>query len=147
MSGRVFVDTNVLVYSRDSTEAGKQRLALDWLTHLWKERAGRVSFQVLQEFYVTVTDKLDPGMDPATARRDVRSLLAWNPVPVDARMVEIAWTVQDRFSLSWWDALIVAAAQVADCGYLLSEDLQEGQEFGPLRVVNPFRTAPASIQL
>jgi len=75
----------------------------------------------------------------------VRSLLAWGPLPVDARTVETAWAIQDRYSLSWWDALIVSAAQVADCRLLLSEDLQDGQEFGGLRVVNPFRTSPSSL--
>jgi len=145
MSAKVFVDTNVLVYSRDSTESEKQRQALDWVKHLWSAHNGRLSFQVLQEFYVTVTERLDPGMDRSSARSDIHSLLAWNPLPVDARVIEAAWMVQDRFPLSWWDALIVGAAHAADCRYLLSEDLQDGQDFGTLRVINPFRTSPASL--
>jgi predicted nucleic acid-binding protein len=145
MTAKVFVDTNVLVYSRDSTEVEKQRQAMEWLASLWRGRNGRLSFQVLQEYYVTVTEKLEPGLDAAAARADVRSLLAWGPLPVDARTVETAWAIQDRYSLSWWDALIVSAAQVADCRLLLSEDLQDGQEFGGLRVVNPFRTSPSSL--
>jgi len=146
MADKVFVDTNVLVYSRDTSEPQKQAQAMDWMTHLWKTQSGRLSYQVLQEFYVTVTEKLKPGLNSEEARRDVRSLLAWQPVAMDARVLEGAWLIQDQQKVSWWDALILSAAQVGECRYLLSEDLQENQELGNLRVVNPFRTAPASLQ-
>ena len=145
MTDMVFVDTNVLVYSRDASEPQKQEQAMGWMAHLWGTRKGRLSFQVLQEFYVTVTHKLKPGLDPESARNDVRSLLAWHPLPVDARIVEGAWVIQDRYNLSWWDAMIVSASQVAACRYLLTEDLQEDQELGNIRVVNPFHTPPASL--
>jgi len=145
MTDKVFVDTNVLVYSRDGSEGDKQEQALAWMTHLWNERTGRLSFQVLQEFYVTVTHKLDPGLDPEAARRDVRSLLSWRPILVDARVIEGAWHVQDRYHFSWWDALIVSAAQVAGCRYLLTEDLRERQELGNLTVVNPFHISPQAL--
>lgn len=142
MSDKIFVDTNVLVYSRDATEPDKQQKAMAWMEQLWKQRTGRVSFQVLQGFYATVTHKLTPGLDPQVAREDVRSLLAWDPIPVDDRVIEGAWLIQDRYKLSWWDALIVSAAQVGDCGLLLTEDLQEDQTMGRLRVVNPFHLPP-----
>ena len=142
MPVKVFVDTNVLVYSRDASEPRKQKQAMAWMAHLWDTRAGRVSFQVLQEFYVTVTHKLDPGLDRETARRDIRLLLSWQPVRVDAHVIEGAWHVQDHSRLSWWDALIVSAAQAADCRYLLTEDLGEDQEFGKVRVINPFTISP-----
>ncbi len=142
MNARVFVDTNVLVYCRDASEPQKQQEALAWMAALWDRRAGRLSFQVLQEFYVTVTAKLDPGLDKELARREVRALLAWQPLRVDARLLEGAWLLQDRFRLSWWDALIVAAAQSARCRYLLSEDFQEHQSLGDIRVVNPFAAQP-----
>jgi predicted nucleic acid-binding protein len=146
MTAPVFVDTNVLVYSRDASESQKQEQALAWMTHLWQTRTGRLSFQVLQEFYVTVTTRLDPGMGAQSARRELRSLLPWRPVPVDARVIEGAWSIQDRYKLSWWDALIVSAAQVADCRYLLTEDLQSGQKFGAIQVINPFHHSPTSLQ-
>jgi predicted nucleic acid-binding protein len=72
-------------------------------------------------------------------------LLTWSPLPVDVRVMEGAWFLQDRHQLSWWDALIVSAAQVADCHYLLTENLQEYQEFGKVLVINPFRRSPASL--
>jgi len=145
MTDRVFVDTNVLVYSRDASEPTKQKKAMGWMTRLWSEKTGRLSFQVLNEFYVTVTSKLQPGMDPQSAREDVRSLLAWRPIPVDARVVEGAWRIQDGFKLSWWDALIISAAQVSECRYLLTEDLQENRNMGNVEVINPFSTPPESI--
>ena len=101
MSETVFVDTNVLVYARDASEVEKQPRAEEWMRHLWRGQKGRLSFQVLQEFYVTVTDKLDPGMDPGEARDEVRSLLAWRPVSTDQRVLEAAWRIQDRYRLAW----------------------------------------------
>ena len=119
--------------------------ATTWITHLWNKKTGRLSFQVLQEFYVTVTEKIKPGLSRRSARDDVRSLLAWLPIPVDDRVVEGAWVIQDRYKLSWWDALIVSAAQTGDCRYLLTEDLQEGQLLGNVQVINPFNTLPESV--
>ncbi len=146
MADSVFVDTNVLVYSRDASEPDKQELAMIWMDHLWRTRTGRLSFQVLQEFYVTVTDKLDPGLDRGSARKDINSFLAWHPVSVDSRVFHGVWHLQDRYGISWWDALIVSGAQIADCRYLLTEDFQEEQVFGNLRVVNPFHTDPESLK-
>jgi predicted nucleic acid-binding protein len=146
MTALVFVDTNVLVYSRDASEGEKQRRAMKWMTHLWRTRTGRLSYQVLQEFYVTVTQKLSPGLDREAARSEVRTFMtSWHAIPIDARVVEGAWGVQDGYRLSWWDALIVSAAWVGGCRYLLTEDLQEDQEIGSVTVVNPFRTSPGSL--
>lgn len=142
MNARVFVDTNVLVYARDASEPGKQARAAEWMRHLWATRRGRVSYQVLQEYFVTVTQKLRPGLAPDLARRDIRSLAAWGPVSTDLAVMEGAWDLQDRRSLSWWDALVVSAARVAGCDVLLTEDLQPGEDFGGLVVVNPFQRAP-----
>ena len=144
MSDKIFVDTNILVYSRDTTEPEKQQQAMAWMAKLWTSRTGRLSYQVLQEFYATVTQKLTPGLDPQNAREDVRSLMAWDPIPVNDPVIEGAWLIQDRYKLSWWDALIVSAAQIGDCRFLLTEDLQEDQKIGHLRIINPFHHAPDS---
>jgi predicted nucleic acid-binding protein len=145
MTARVFVDTNVLVYQFDARAPEKQLQSQAWLDHLWGEHTGLVSFQVLQEFYATVTRRLQPGLEPEAARRVVRSLLAWQPVVVDHRLISTAWADQDRFGLSWWDALIVAAARVAGCSHLLTEDLQHNQDLDGLRVINPFQIAPEAL--
>jgi predicted nucleic acid-binding protein len=147
MTAKVFVDTNVIVYSRDASVPQKQKRAMSWMAHLWNNRIGKLSYQVLQEFYITVTVKLQPGLDPENARKDVRCLLAWQPIVVNEGVLENAWLVQDRYQVSWWDALVVSAAQLADCPYLLTEDLQENQKFGSLQVINPFHVEPTSLEL
>ena len=142
MSVKVFVDTNVLVYARDASEPEKQARAANWMATLWERRAGRLSYQVLQEFYVTVTVKLSPGLDKELARREVRAFRAWQPITANYRVLEGAWLLQDRYRLPWWDALIVAAAQLSECQYLLSEDFQEGLDLGNLKVIHPFHQRP-----
>jgi predicted nucleic acid-binding protein len=137
-----FVDTNVLVYARDASEPEKQQSAESWLRWLWATRAGRVSAQVLNEYYVVVTEKLRPGLGREQARADVRNLAAWTPVPTDRRVMEGAWIVQDRYGLSWWDSLVVSAAQVAGCAWLLTEDMGDDRVFDSVRVVDPFRAGP-----
>lgn len=136
---RVFVDTNVLVYARDRSEPAKQALAEALLRQLWTNRCGAVSTQVLNEYYVTVTQKLRPGCSAALAREDVRLLSTWQPITQDLSLTETAWRIQDRYRTSWWDALIIAAAQRAECTVLASEDLSHGMQFDQVRVVNPFR--------
>ncbi|HVT03584.1 MAG TPA: PIN domain-containing protein [Thermoanaerobaculia bacterium] len=142
MTATVFVDTNVLVYARDSSEPDKQKQASVWMTDLWRTRRGRISQQVLQEYYVTVTRKLRPGLLPKAAREDVRALFAWNPVPTDVALLDRAWFIEDAYRLSFWDAMIVAAARIARAGILLTEDLQEGADLDGVMVVNPFRRCP-----
>ena len=139
-----FVDTNVLVYARDVRDASKQEAAERWLRTLWAAHSGRVSVQVVSEYYRVVTEKLKPGLDRAEARADVYSLMVWRPLPVDRAVIEGAWIVQDRHGLSWWDSLIVSAAQMAGCAYLLTEDLEHERLFDGVRVIDPFRTAPPS---
>ena len=140
MSGKVFVDTNVFVYSRDSVEAGKQRRAQQWLHELWRSRRGALSYQILHEYYVTVTRKLSPGMTKGEAQHDIKALLAWSPVVADQTVLETAWRIEERFQLSWWDSLVVGTAHKAAARYLLSEDLQAGMDLDGIQVVNPFET-------
>ena len=144
MSALVFVDTNVFIYALDQADHQKQESAQIWRTELWKSRRGRISFQVLQEFYVKVSQKWPDAH--AAARSEVRDLLAWQPVTVDEEVLELGWRIQDRFQLSFWDALIVAAAKQASCKYLLTEDLQANQNLDGLLVVNPFLRDPASLR-
>jgi predicted nucleic acid-binding protein len=138
MSGAVFVDTNILVYARDASEPTKQGIATNWLERLWRAQSGRTSMQVLNEYYVTVTRKLKPGMRPDDAWDDVQDLLAWDPRPTDRELLVSAREVERRYRISWWDSLVVAAAQSQDCELLLSEDLQAGVRFGSVTICNPF---------
>jgi predicted nucleic acid-binding protein len=140
----VFVDTNVLVYARDASDLEKQATAAAWMEHLWTSAGGRLSVQVLQEYYVTMTRKLDPGLTTDEARDDVRDLAAWRPVRIDEAIVEAAWRLEDRYQLSFWDSLIAAAAQAAGCGAVLTEDLQHGLDIDGLRIADPFLTPVGS---
>ena len=143
MTAPVFVDTNVIVYARDAREPAKQRLAETWLDHLWHERLGRISFQVLSEYYVSVTRKLDPGLTPEEAWDDVNALLAWQPRPIDRAVLERGRAVEARYRLSWGDSLVVAAAQLEGCAVLLTQDLQDGATFDGVTVRSPFTLSAA----
>lgn len=113
----------------------------------WKNAWRSVlSFQVLHEYYVTATRKLDPGLSPAEARSDIRALLAWNPLPADQATLEAAWSIEDAFGVSWWDSPIIASAQAAQARFLLTEDLQNGIEFDAVKVVNPFQGTYADLK-
>ena len=143
MTGLIFVDSNVFLYAVDDAEPAKQQAARHWRTELWKNRRGRISFQVLGEFYVNAIRKQPAARDEA--RAEIRDLLAWKPVIADAALLEQGWKIQDRYKLSYWDALIVAAAKASACRYLLTEDLQTGQAMDGVEVVNPFLHGPESI--
>ena len=137
-----FVDTNVLLYARDDGQPERQGLAATWLDHLWETATGRVSSQVLNEFYVNATRKLRHPMSTETARADVADLAGWDPIGIDGDLIGAAWEIEDRYGLHFWDALVVAAAKAAGCDTLLTEDLQHGQDLDGLRVVSPFEEAP-----
>ena len=86
------------------------------------------------------------NFDSAKARQIVEALSVWEPVQIDLAILRRAWLVEERFRLSWWDALIVAAAPAAECAVLLTEDLQDGQLLDTLRVVDPFASPERSSQ-
>ena len=145
MTALVFVDSNVLIYAVDESNPKKHEAARLWRSELWKSRLGRISFQVLQEFYANIDRKWPAAREQAQA--EIRNLMAWRPVAVDAEMFEQAWKIQERYRISFWDSLIVAAAKAASCRYLLTEDLQKGQEMDEVVVVNPFRSSPDEIRM
>lgn len=139
MTDLYFVDTNLLVYARDpQRQPAKHRQARAWLERLWRERNGRLSTQVLNEYYSVVTQKLTPSLATEDAQAEIRTFFAWRPRPLDTATIERAWHVQARYRFNWWDALIVAAAQLGRCDYLLTEDLHAGQDLDGLIVIDPF---------
>ncbi|MGC2298993.1 MAG: PIN domain-containing protein [Acidobacteriaceae bacterium] len=140
MNALAFVDSNVLVYWVDGSDPAKQQRASLWIGELWKDRSGRISFQVLQEFFFAATKRRPEVVEKI--RAEVRNLLAWHPVSIDPPLLELAWKIQDRYHLSFWDSLIVAAAKAASCRWLLTEDLQAGQTIDGITVINPFQRTP-----
>ena len=138
MTAAVFVDTNVFIYARDAAYPGMQQRASEWLDYLWREQLGRTSVQVLSEYYVNVTRKLVPGLSTEEAWDDVQALITWNPQPSDEALLRRGREIELRYKLSWWDSLIVAAAQLQGCSVLLTEDLQPGVMYGVVTVCSPF---------
>jgi predicted nucleic acid-binding protein len=140
MNDLVFVDSNVFIYAVDRADPKKHEAARLWRSELWKSRSGRVSFQVLEEFYANVYRKWPDAREQV--QEEIRNLMAWRPIVIDERIIEDGWKIQERYKISFWDSLIVAAAKAASCRYLLTEDLQADQDFDGLVVVNPFRIKP-----
>jgi predicted nucleic acid-binding protein len=136
MTGPCFVDANVFVYARDPRDARKQELATRWIDLLWRDRAGRTSMQAISEFYAVATKKL--GFPAERAWQYAERYLAWRPLAIDESVLRRAREIEQRYRLSWWDSMIVAAAQLQDCVLLLSEDLQDGVAFGAVTVRSPF---------
>jgi len=136
MTGPYFVDANVFVYSQDRRDSAKHQRASDWLDVLWRDRSGRTSAQAVSEFYAVATRKL--AMAPLVAWAEAERYFAWNPQPVDEALLRRAREIELRYKISWWDSMIVAAAQLQDCVLLLTEDLQDGVAYGSVIARNPF---------
>jgi len=136
MSARSFFDTNVLVYTDDKATPTKRRKALALVTEHRRSGTGVISMQVLQEYFVAVTRKLD--LDVRIARRKVELLAEFDVFSPDVGDILAAVDLHRLHNFSFWDALIIRAANQTGCKVLFSEDLQTAREVGGLRVVNPF---------
>jgi predicted nucleic acid-binding protein len=146
MSALVFVDTNVHLYTKDARDSTKQIRANEWLTWCWTQRAGRISTQVLNEYYNNAITKFKAVVTLEKAREHVRMLRLWQPPHLDTYTVDGAWAMQDKYKLSYWDALIMSSAQQQGCSYLLSEDMQHLQTYDTVQVINPFLMTPAEFE-
>lgn len=135
----IFVDTNVLVYAYDKADPDRHRKARAILKKLWIDQSLVLSTQVLQEFYVTVTRKLVQPLSPQQARDIMRDYQIWPIQSPTAADVLAASELQEVEQLSFWDAMIVTAAQNVGATTLLSEDMQHRRRIGMLQIVNPFR--------
>ncbi|MGI8726235.1 MAG: PIN domain-containing protein [Solirubrobacterales bacterium] len=133
---RAFVDTNVFVYALDDAEPDKRDRARSLLAE--EHEAAVVSTQVLGELYVTATRKLEKPLRKAEAREAISWLSELPVVAVDAGLVDRAAEISDLSQLSYWDGLIIAAAESSGCERLLSEDLSDGQVIAGVRIENPF---------
>ena len=133
-----FVDTNILVYFRDSSEQRKQSLASEYLSQLWDNKNGYISFQVLSEYFVTVTKKIKFPITVANAWSDIEHLATWKPISIDFEVLRVAHQAFQSYSLSWWDSLIIASAKVGRCKSILSEDFSTEKDYLGVNVINPF---------
>jgi predicted nucleic acid-binding protein len=138
MTAKAFVDTNVLIYAHDLDAGVKHTTARKVLEELWEQRTGVLSAQVLQEFYVNVTRKIKSPLPKKSARAVVSNYEIWC-VDTSCADLNLALRIEDEARLSFWDALIVAAAAKAGAESILSEDLNAGQAIAGIRIKNPFR--------
>jgi len=133
-----FVDSNVVVYAHDPTTPDKHRAARALMERLWEERRGRLSVQVLQEFFWIATRKIPRPLAAKAALEIVRDLSAWPVFSPTAADVVAAGELAEASRISFWDALILQAARRSGADVVWSEDLNPGQVFDHVEVRNPF---------
>ena len=137
MTGRVFVDTNILIYALDPAAAVKRQVSADLLRQTISSRTLTLSPQSLNETYRVLVQRRRL-MPVDAARAYIRTLAPWAIAPLDAKTTERAFAVEDETGYSWWDSLMLAAALQADCRLFVSEDLQDGRSVAGMRIANPF---------
>jgi predicted nucleic acid-binding protein len=143
---RVFVDTPVFVYADDAADTQRRQQVRAWLAHLWATRTGRTSTQVLNEYYVCVTQRIQPGLAQGDARAKLRRYQQWQPWVIDHQTVETAWGLEARLQVDYWQALILASAMHSGCDAVLSDALPLTR-YDQLEVINPFVMKPEELKI
>jgi predicted nucleic acid-binding protein len=141
MSDRYFIDTNILMYAHDSAAGEKHEKAKVLVETLWETRSGVVSTQVLQELAVNLRKKARKPLDVKATRDVVSDYLAWQVVVNGGDSILEALNIEARYQVSFWDALVIQAALASGAEILYSEDLSDGQHYGSVRVINPFKAS------
>ena len=139
MQDRTFVDTNILVYAHDVSAGIKHATAKKLIQELWENKTGCLSIQVMQEFYVSVTQKVPNPMDYVHAIGIIRDLKYWKVHEPKIEDVLNAVDIQQRYQISFWDAMILQSALQLECSLLWSEDLNPGQVYESVKLINPFQ--------
>lgn len=138
MKGADFFDTNILVYAYDSHFPDKQQKAQNIVLSAVREGNGVLSTQVLGEFFMVVTKKINKPLSVSDARDIIKYMGRMKVQEIDVLIVERALDTLERYKISYWDALIIAAAERAQCKRILSEDLNAGQIYHGIEITNPF---------
>lgn len=133
------------MYYVDPVDSRKQASAAEWLEGLWRAGAGCLSWQVLHKFYWNAVRKM--RLEPARAREMVEDLAHWKPVDTTLGLVQQACQWTDSAQLTYWDALVLAAAQRAGARYLLSEDFPPNRRCDEIQILNPFEHSPSNFAL
>lgn len=141
-SDRTFVDTNVLIYAHDVDAGRKHEIAKELLRTLWAERAGILSTQVLQEFYVNATRKIRKPLTKPEARTVVDTYTPWCVDGIATSDLTSAFQIEDQARIGFWDALILAVAARSGARRIVSEDLNAGQAIAGVTIQNPFEQGP-----
>jgi predicted nucleic acid-binding protein len=140
MSDKVFLDTNIIVYAHDRSSGDKHAVAREIMERLWESRKGVISVQILQEFFVCVTQKIAKPLVIKNARTILEYLSNWDVVVNDKYIILKAIDLQEKYRFSFWDSLVIQAAIQGQARILLSEDLPHGQAVKDLKILNPFTT-------
>ncbi len=138
MKGGEFLDTNVHIYSIDTTDSQKQKIAEQLVDRLFKNNSGVISIQVLCEFFWVSTRKIKNPLSAAKAQSVIKNLSFWNVHEPNYENVENAIKRVSRYKLSFWDAMIIESAVAMGCHTLWSEDLHDGALYNGVRIRNPF---------
>jgi predicted nucleic acid-binding protein len=133
-----FVDTSILIYAHDRSAGDKHSRAQDLIRALWHSGEGCLSIEVLQEFYVNVTQKVARPLTPEVAAQIIGELSVWQVHCPGVEDVLDAIRLQERYQISFWDAMIVASAIQLGCQTIWSEDLSTGQVYDAVTVTSPF---------
>jgi predicted nucleic acid-binding protein len=136
---KFFVDTNVLVYAHDRTSGAKYEKARSLTRELWDSDGGVISTQVLQELYSAFRRKSSFSLSQLDAEEILRDYFEWEVVVNTRNSILRAIEIETRYKISFWDGLILQAAEVAAAHVLYTEDLSHGQTYAGVRAINPFR--------
>jgi len=139
MNGKIFIDTNILIYAHDLDAGSKNKISAEIILNLWENRRGIISTQVLQEFYVNVTRKILNPLSKSKVRGIIESYLVWDVELNGIKTILFASEVEERHQLSFWDSLIIASAYNAKADKILTEDMNHGQIIEGILIENPFK--------
>jgi predicted nucleic acid-binding protein len=137
-SQKIFIDTNILVYAHDLSTGEKHRIAKELISTIWNNQNGHISIQVLQEFYVTITEKVKNPIDKVTVSSIIEDLGKWTVHSPDADDIITAVTIQTKYKLSFWDSMIICSAIKTKCDIIISEDFTHNQKYEGILLLDPF---------
>ena len=138
MKDKVFLDTNILIYAHDLDAGAKHGAARAILKKVWEAETGIISTQIIQEFYVNVTRKIPNPIAPVQARGIILNYFSWQVESVEPHTILSASEIEEKYNLSFWDSLIIAAASQSEAAKILTEDLNHGQVIEGVLIENPF---------
>lgn len=138
MKGKVFLDTNILIYAHDIDAGLKHDVSIAILEKIWEEKNGVISTQVIQEFYVNVTRKIPNPITPVQARGIILNYFSWHVEAIEPHTILSASEIEEKYVLSFWDSLIIATACQSEAGKIITEDLNHGQNIEGVLIENPF---------
>jgi predicted nucleic acid-binding protein len=132
---KIFLDTNIIIYANDSRDPEKQKKAISIITELMKNQRGIISTQVLQEYACVALTKLKQPNDVVV--RQLKLLETFEVIQQSPEMIRRAVEIMHLYTISFWDACIISNAEFGNCSVIFSEDLNAGQYYSGIKMVNP----------